>query len=82
MDPNSVVDPSEAPPSEAVFTRQLLNEGGEEKVVPPPGRSDESENPRKSEDDGAEDVLLALVSRRPGGWGREREREEKRAFSQ
>lgn len=66
-DPNNVVDPSEAPPSEPVFTRQLLNEGGDEKVVPPPGRRDESEKPRKSEDEGAEDVLLALVSKRPGG---------------
>ncbi|KAG7262944.1 hypothetical protein CRUP_008724 [Coryphaenoides rupestris] len=56
-------EPSEAPASEAVFTRQLLNEGGGREVVPPPGRRDESEKPRKSEDDGAEeDVLLAPVA--------------------
>lgn len=68
-EPKSVV-PSEAPPSELGFTRQLLKDGGEEKVVPPPGRNDESEKLRKSEE-GAEGVLLALVNRRPG----ERERQ-------
>lgn len=65
-EPNSVVVPSEAPPSELGFTRQLLKDGGEEKVVPPPGRNDESEKLRKSEDEGAEGVLLALVNSRPG----------------
>lgn len=65
-EPKSVVVPSEAPPSELGFTRQLLKDGGEEKVVPPPGRNDESEKLRKSEEEGAEGVLLALVNRRPG----------------
>lgn len=63
-EPNSVAVPSEAPPSELGFTR-LLKDGGEEKVVPPPGRNDESEKLRKSEDEGAEGVLLALVNSRP-----------------
>lgn len=66
-EPKSVVVPSEAPPSELGFTRQLLKDGGEEKLVPPPGRNDESEKLRKSEEEGAEGVLLALVNRRPGG---------------
>lgn len=65
-EPKRVVVPSEAPPSEPGFTRQLLKDGGEEKVVPPPGRNDESEKLRKSEEEGAEGVLLALVNRRPG----------------
>lgn len=67
MEPKSAVVPSEAPPSEHGFTRQLLKDGGEEKVVPPPERNAESEKLRKSEEDGAEGVLLALVNRRPGG---------------
>ena len=66
-EPKSVVVPSEAPPSELGFTRQLLKDGGEEKLVPPPGRNDASEKLRKSEEEGAEGVLLALVNRRPGG---------------
>lgn len=65
-EPKSVVVPSEAPPSELGFTRQLLKDGGEEKVVPPPGRNDESEKLRKSVEEGAEGGLLALVNRRPG----------------
>lgn len=64
-EPKRVEVPSEAPPSELGFTRQLLKDGGEEKVVPPPGRNDESEKLRKSEEEGAEGVLLALVNRRP-----------------
>ncbi len=64
-EPKSVAVPSEAPPSELGFTRQLLNDGGEEKVVPPPGRNAESEKLRKSEEEGADGVLLALVNRRP-----------------
>lgn len=64
-EPKSVVVPSEAPPSELGFTRQLLKDGGEEKVVPPPERNDGSEKLRKSEEEGAEGVLLALVNRRP-----------------
>lgn len=44
--------------------RQLLNDGGEEKVVPP-GRNDESEKLKKSEDETAEGVLLALVNSKP-----------------
>ena len=64
-EPKSVVVPSEAPPSELGFTRQLLKDGGEEKVVPTPGRNVESEKLRKSEEEGAEGVLLALVNRRP-----------------
>lgn len=63
-EPNSVVVPSDAPPSELGFTRQLLKDGGEENVVPPPVRS---EKLRKSEEEGAEGGLLALVNRRPGG---------------
>lgn len=66
-EPNSVVVPSEAPPSELGFRRQLLKDGGDEKVVPPPGRNVESEKLRKSEEEAAEGVLLALVKRRPGG---------------
>lgn len=58
--------PSEAPPSELGLSRQLLKDGGEEKVVPTPGRNDESEKLRKSEEEAAEGVLLALVNRRPG----------------
>lgn len=58
--------PSDTPPSELGFTRQLLKDGGEEKVVPAPGRNDESEKLRKSEEEGAEGILLALVNRRPG----------------
>ena len=65
-EPKSVAVPSEAPPSELGFTRQLLKDGGEEKVVPPPGRNDGSEKLKKSEEEGAEGVLLALVNRRPG----------------
>ncbi|TNN59495.1 hypothetical protein EYF80_030310 [Liparis tanakae] len=49
-----------APPSELGFTRQLLKDGGEENVVPPPDRNDGSEKLRKSEEEGAEGVLLAL----------------------
>lgn len=64
-DPKSVVVPSEAPPSELGFRRQLLKDGGEEKVVPTPGRSDESEKLRKSEEEAAEGALVALVSSRP-----------------
>lgn len=64
-EPKSVAGPSEAPPSELGFTRQLLKDGGEEKVVPPPGRNADSEKLRKSEEEGAEGVLLALVNRRP-----------------
>lgn len=45
--------------------RQLLNDGGEEKVVPPPGRNDGSEKLKKSEDETAEGVLLALVNSKP-----------------
>lgn len=65
-EPKSVVVPSEAPPSELGFRRQLLKDGGEEKVVPTPGRNDESEKLRKSEEEAAEGVLLALVNSRPG----------------
>lgn len=65
-EPKSVDVPSEAPPSELGFTRQLLKDGGDEKVVPPPGRNDGSEKLRKSEGEGAEEVLVALVNR-PGG---------------
>lgn len=65
-EPKSVVVPSEAPPSELGFTRQLLKDGGEENVVPPPERNDGSEKLRKSEEEGAEGVLLALVNRSPG----------------
>lgn len=64
-EPNSVVGPSKGTPSELGFTRQLLKDGGEEKVVPPPERNEDSEKPRKSEDEGAEGVLLALVNSRP-----------------
>lgn len=63
-EPNRVAVPSEAPPSELGLTRQLLKVGGDEKVVPPLGRSDESVKLMKSEE-GAEGVLLALVKRRP-----------------
>lgn len=45
--------------------RQLLNDGGEEKVVPPPGRNDESEKLKKSEDETAEGILLTLVNSKP-----------------
>lgn len=45
--------------------RQLLNDGGEEKVVPPPGRNDGSEKLKKSEEETAEGVLLALVNSKP-----------------
>lgn len=45
--------------------RQLLKDGGEEKVVPPPGRNDESEKLKKSEDETAEGVLFALVNSKP-----------------
>lgn len=65
-EPKSAVVPSEAPPSELGLRRQLLKDGGEEKVVPTPGRNDESEKLRKSEEEAAEGVLLALVNRRPG----------------
>lgn len=64
-EPKRVAVPSEAAPSELGFTRQLLKDGGEENVVPPPGRNDESEKLRKSEEEGAEGVLLALVNSRP-----------------
>lgn len=63
-EPKRVVVPSEAPPSELGLTRQLLKDGGEEKVVPLPGRNDESVKLMKSEE-GADGVLLALVNRRP-----------------
>lgn len=80
-EPKRVVVPSEAPPSEPGFTRQLLKDGGEEKVLPPPGRNDESVKLRKSEEEEAEGVLLALVNRRPGwmkdGWDRNEQREER-----
>lgn len=62
-EPKSVVVPSETPLSELGFTRQLLNDGGEENVVPAPGRNEESVKLRKSEE--AEPVLVALVNRRP-----------------
>lgn len=65
-EPKRVVVPSDAPPSELGLTRQLLKDGGEEKVVPPPGRNVESVKLRKSEEDGAAGALLALVSSRPG----------------
>lgn len=65
-EPKSGALPSEALPSELGLGRQLLNDGGEEKVVPPPGRSDESEKPRNSEDEAAEGVLLTLVNSNPG----------------
>lgn len=45
--------------------RQLLNDGGEEKVVAPPGRNDESEKLKKSVDETAEGILLALVNSKP-----------------
>lgn len=45
--------------------RQLLKDGGEEKVVAPPGRNDESEKLKKSEDETAEGILLALVNSKP-----------------
>lgn len=64
-EPKSVVVPSEAPLSELGFRRQLLKDGGEEKVVPAPGRNDESEKLRKSEEEAAEGALVALVSNRP-----------------
>lgn len=65
-EPKSVVVPSEAPLSELGLRRQLLKDGGEEKVVPTPGRNDESEKLKKSEEEAAEGVLLALVNSRPG----------------
>lgn len=65
-EPKSAVVPSEVPLSELCFRRQLLKDGGEEKVVPTPGRNDESEKLRKSEEEAAEGVLLALVNNRPG----------------
>lgn len=85
-EPKRVVVPSEAPPSEPGFTRQLLKDGGEEKVLPPPGRNDESVKLRKSEEEGAEGVLLALVNRRPGwmkdGCDRNEQREERHDTSE
>lgn len=65
-EPKSGAVPSEALPSALGLGRQLLNDGGEEKVVPPPGRSDGSEKLRKSGDATAEGILLALVSSKPG----------------
>ena len=62
-EPNSVVVPSETVLSEEGLTRQLLKDGGEENVVPAPGRKEESVKLRKSEE--AEGVLLALLSKRP-----------------
>lgn len=64
-EPKTVVAPSEAPLSELGFSRQLLKDGGEEKVVPAPGRNDGSEKLRKSEEEAAEGALVALVSSRP-----------------
>lgn len=43
----------------------LLKVGGEEKVVPLPGRNEGSEKLMKSEDDVADGILLALDNRRP-----------------
>lgn len=65
MEPNKLVVASEAPPSEFGLTRQLLKDGGEEKVVPPPGRRVGSEKLKKSEDEGVEGVLLAFAKRSP-----------------
>lgn len=64
-EPKTVVVPSEALLSELGFSRQLLKDGGEEKVVPAPGRNDGSEKLRKSEEEAAEGALVALVSSRP-----------------
>lgn len=64
-EPKSGAVPSEALPSVLGLGRQLLKDGGEEKVVPPPGRNDESEKLKKSEDETAEGVLLALVNSKP-----------------
>lgn len=58
------VVPSEAAPSELGFTREL-KDGGDEKEVTLPGRKEESAKLRKSEDVGAQAVLLALVNSRP-----------------
>lgn len=82
-EPKRVPVPSEAPPSEPGLTRQLLKDGGDEKVVPPPGRKDDSEKLRKSEEEGADSVLLALVNSRPGrrkrvGQGQKKERSEQK----
>lgn len=65
-EPKRGVVPSDAPPSELDFTRQLLKDGGEENDVPLPGRSDGSVKLRKSEEEGAAGVLLELVNSRPG----------------
>lgn len=62
-EPKSVVVPSETVPSEEGLTRQLLKDGGEENVVPAPGRNEESVKLRKSEE--AVGVLLALLNKRP-----------------
>lgn len=64
-EPKSGAVPSEALPSVLGLGRQLLKDGGEEKVVPPPGRNDESEKLKKSVDETAEGVLLALVNSKP-----------------
>lgn len=64
-EPKSGAVPSEALPSVLGLGRQLLKDGGEEKVVPPPGRNDESEKLKKSEDETAEGVLFALVNSKP-----------------
>lgn len=64
-EPKTVVVPSEALLSELGFSRQLLKDGGEEKVVPAPGRNDGSEKLRKSAEEAAEGALVALVSSRP-----------------
>ena len=64
-EPKSGAVPSEAIPSVLGLGRQLLNDGGEEKVVPPPGRNDESEKLKKSEDETAEGILLTLVNSKP-----------------
>lgn len=58
--------PSDPPPSELDLIRGLPKDGGEEKDVPPPGRNEASVKLRKSEEEGAAGVLLALVSSRPG----------------
>lgn len=64
-EPKSGAVPSEALPSVLGLGRQLLNDGGEEKVVPPPGRNDGSEKLKKSEDATPDGILLALVSSKP-----------------
>lgn len=62
-EPKSVVVPSETVLSEEGLTRQLLKDGGEENVVPGPGRNEESVKLRKSDE--AEGVLLTLLNKRP-----------------